>query len=74
MRVQYAVVPRAGNSCSINILQANSARRKDVSNDDWLLAQNAVYPETFGDYVLILTQTEILCAASLSVSIELYSL
>jgi len=37
-------------------------RTKDVSNDDCLLAHNAVYPETFRDYVLILTQTEVLCA------------
>lgn len=50
MRVQDAVAPRAGNSSSIST--------KDVSNDDCLLAKNAVCPETFRDCVLILTQTE----------------
>jgi len=49
-------------------------RTKDVSNDNRLLAQNAVYPGTFRDYVLILTQTNVLCAVGLSVSTEKCSL
>ena len=44
-----------------------------MSNDDCLLAHNAVYPETFRDYVLILTQTEVLYDLILTQTEVLYA-